>query len=103
MKIIDLLNKIANDENYRPIVKYKEIIYKYEKIYGDYVKDTSPKFGLFSGYCINMILNDEVEIIEEYNKIEKIDFRTLNTQKEKNRVMKDTINEIIDKVNKIGE
>lgn len=49
------------------------------------------------------ILEPNEEIIEEDKKIEKIDFRTLNTQKEKNRVIKDTINEIIDKLNKMED
>lgn len=43
------------------------------------------------------------EIIEEPKKIEKIDFRTLNTQKEKNRAMKDTINKLIDEINNLKE
>jgi hypothetical protein len=41
------------------------------------------------------------EILEEPKKIEKIDFRTLNTQKEKNRAMKDTINELIDEIDNL--
>ena len=44
-----------------------------------------------------------MEIIEETKKIEKIDFGTLNTQKEKNRVMKDTINKLIDEINNLKE
>lgn len=48
-------------------------------------------------------LKAEVEIIEESKKIEKIDFRTLNTQKEKNRAMKDTINKLIDEINNLKE
>lgn len=43
-------------------------------------------------------VNNEVEIIEESKKLEKIDFKTLNTQKEKNRAMKDMINKIIDEI-----
>lgn len=39
--------------------------------------------------------------IEEPKKIEKIDFGTLNTQKEKNRAMKDTINKLIDEINNL--
>ena len=53
-------------------------------------------------YISDMFTNT-VEIIEEPKKIEKIDFRTLNTQKEKNRVMKDTINELIDEINNLKE
>ncbi len=41
--------------------------------------------------------------IEDNKKLEKIDFKTLNTQKEKNRAMKDTINKIIDEINKLKE
>ena len=51
------------------------------------------------------MFSPEIEVIQEYkpfeDKIKKIDFRTLNTQKEKNRVMKDTINKIIDKLEEI--
>lgn len=50
-----------------------------------------------------MIVNEDVKIIEEPKKIEKIDFRTLNTQKEKNRGMKDTINKLIDEINNLKE
>ena len=50
-----------------------------------------------------MIVNEDVKIIEEPKKIEKIDFGTLNTQKEKNRVMKDTINKLIDEINNLKE
>lgn len=53
-------------------------------------------------YISDMFTNT-VEIIEESKKIKKIDFRTLNTQKEKNRVMKDTINELIDEINNLKE
>lgn len=42
-------------------------------------------------------------LIEDSKKIEKIDFRTLNTQKEKNRAMKDTINKLIDEINNLKE
>lgn len=42
-------------------------------------------------------------LIEEPKKIEKIDFRTLNTQKEKNRAMKDAINKLIDEINNLKE
>lgn len=37
--------------------------------------------------------------IEDNKKLEKIDFTTLNTQKAKNRAMKDAINKIIDEIN----
>ena len=77
-------------------LKYNEGCEDYYPYYGE---------GLFEykfGNCKNF-LNDEVEIIEEPKKIEKIDFGTLNTQKEKNRAMKDTINKLIDEINNLKE
>ena len=41
--------------------------------------------------------------IEDNKKLGKIDFKTLNTQKEKNRAMKDAMNERIDEINKLKE
>ena len=58
---------------------------------------------LMDRYRTFMNLYKEVEIIEEPKKIEKIDFGTLNTQKEKNRAMKDTINKLIDEINNLKE
>lgn len=74
IKIIELLNKMANDENYKPTFKYKNNIYQYDFKTKYYI----PSFmGL---YKIYMILNDEVEIIKEPNhchinshKIEKLE------------------------------
>ena len=65
MKIIDLLVKMSNDENYKPTFEFKKNIYKYN----EKTKYYEPSFmGLWKIY---MILNDEVEIIEEDKKIEK--------------------------------
>lgn len=44
------------------------------------------------------LCNNSVTYEIGQNDIEKIDFKTVNTQKEKNKVMKDTINQLIDKV-----
>ena len=102
IKVIDLLNKIANGGKVPKHIKcnnlnlyWNDENYTYDiredKIYAPfYIFDYSE-------------LNDEVEIIEEPKKIEKIDFGTLNTQKEKNRAMKDTINKLIDEINNLKE
>lgn len=46
------------------------------------------------------IVDDVYEpFIEDDKKLEKIDFMTLNTQKAKNRAMRDAINKIIDEIN----
>ena len=48
------------------------------------------------------ILDDEVEILDnEDEDIEEIDFKTAETQKEKNRIMKDKINELVKEVSKL--
>lgn len=94
-------------------IKFRNEIYEYESRiednFMDYVgieKETNTKFYLSSHIgdnYISDIFTDEVEIIEEPKKIEKIDFGTLNTQKEKNRAMKDTINKLIDEINNLKE
>ena len=79
MKVIDLLNKIANGEEVPKKIKYKDFIYEY------YKKETvidyrcyDEKTGLH-GYlssCVDYetfnILNKEVEILEENKLPEKL-------------------------------
>ena len=102
IKIIDLLVKIAKGEEVPKKIKYENDIYIHAGNYCYYCDETNLILSdrLFAEYSK---LNDEVEMIEEPEKIEKIDFRTLNTQKEKNRAMKDTINELIDEINNLKE
>ena len=70
MKIIDLLNKIANGEEVPEKIKVNRYIYTYAP-YIDYINEDN-------NYLMDIIeinqndLNDEVEIIEEDKKIEKI-------------------------------
>ena len=70
IKIIDLFNKIANDEEVPKKIKYFGEIYEYSedmKFY--YQNDFSMYRDFFTeGNC----LNDEVEILEEEKEIEKI-------------------------------
>ena len=65
MKVIDLLNKMANYKNYRPTVKFLVATYKYNEKMEDYESDINSDWGIFSDYTINNILNDEVELIED--------------------------------------
>ena len=74
MKIIDLLNKIANGEEVPNKFKYDNLIFtkRWDNAYFDNDGD-----DLFNSLCTDFSnLNDEVEIIEEDKKIEepKIDF-----------------------------
>jgi hypothetical protein len=78
MKIIELLNKIANGEEVPKKIKYKNNILYYDD---DYTKEYPPTFnyydeegnnGLIEGWLCQYI-NDEVEIIEEDKKDEEIE------------------------------
>ena len=103
IKIIDLLNKIANGEEVPEKVIFDGYIFEKDlkTDYTCFVKSGEIKYLLNEVFLSQ--LNDEIEIIEEPKKIEKIDFGTLNTQKEKNKAMKDAINKLIDEINNLKE
>ena len=67
MKIIDLLNKIANGEEVPSKIKYDNIIFELNKIDMTYENSNSDlsEFMVFDYRS----LNEEVEIIEEEKKI----------------------------------
>lgn len=70
--------------------------------------NTYPNGEMWRGALKNILQGKSADdvyepFIEDNKKLEKIDFKTLNTQKEKNRAMKDAINELIDTVNKLKE
>ena len=109
MKVIDILNKIANKEDI-PLIKYNHRIlkYNYENNWFEDIDDDD-------GYCKIDIafedLNCELEIIEEDKKIEEIHdsyyiYDCVNDKidhKELQRMVQDLyekINEIIDCINK---
>ena len=84
-------------------IKYNNIELEYDEKCEDYYSYfDNVLFAYRLGNCVNF-LKDEVEIIEEDKKIEKIDFGTLNTQKEKNRAIKDAINKLIDEINNLKD
>ena len=65
MRVIDLLNKIANREEVPKKVKYKTFYWEYSEKDRDY-KDTEEDYVFScSNYDIPEMLNNEVEIIEE--------------------------------------
>ena len=98
MKIIDILIKTINNEETPDKFIYEQNIFTKENN-GGYTDEEGDNLLalIFSDYSN---LNDEVEIIED-KKIKKLDFMTAETQKEKNRLIKDKINEIIDKLEEI--
>lgn len=65
IRAIEVLNEMANDESYRPTVKYQEMTYTYNYDIGDYTNDFNSEYGIFSGWALNLMLNNEVEILED--------------------------------------
>lgn len=68
MKIIDLLNKIANGEEVPKVISYPQyykgnIILTYDEETKDYYNEPSCTYALFDN--INVKLNDEINIISE--------------------------------------
>lgn len=116
-KIIDLLVKIANGEKIPKKIKYMDSIWEYCKngTTQDYINDYGNCLMEFVP-IIKVGLNDEVEIIEESKKIEKISWNekeslagnltavgkqgVLTRRTEK---LKASLNELIDEINKLKE
>lgn len=78
MKIIDLLVKISKDEEMPKKIKYGCYIWKYDKDAKDYyrTKINEEYVYLFQDLfkdATHSFINNEVEIIEEPKKLEKID------------------------------
>lgn len=103
MKIIDLLNKIANGEEVRFKIDGEPYhCYKYANLYDEVEKEEA------RWYISEDWLNEEVKIIEEDKKIEKLDkqidiTKFANEYKEVAQCLtnfSNKINEIIDHINK---
>ena len=99
IKIIDLLNKIANgEESINVETKYDS--YDWEK--NDFLLSLYKEFEHKNNYEIVEFLNDYVEIIEEPKKIEKCknyeDFLEIDDYIEH---LKNKINELIDEINNL--
>ena len=118
MKIIDLLNKIANGEKVPKKIKYKNKIYEwkeYDVCYGKimtkkgwvkehgYVAEENRTY-FYLKHCYQD-LNDKVEIIEEQKKIpEKIEQVEIDvTMAIGEQICASKINEIIDYLESKGD
>lgn len=103
MKIIDLLNKIANGEEVPKKIKWGEFELEWEELgYHDYKFLGTGNHLLFQGFATS-VLNDEVEIIEEDIRKLPNEVRELHNFEEVVYIAEDLvnkINEIIDKINK---
>lgn len=101
MKVIDLLNKIANGEEVPEKIRYREEYYSWYKC--GYNREPIDKKGSNTHLVLcDLDLNDEVKVIKNKTiepidiDLMKKDFKT--TQNE--IILGYKINEIIDKVNK---
>ena len=100
MRIIDLLNKIANGEEVPKKIKWGVHIFKWNGY--EYMEEdefNNPTFNKvidLSEHC----LNDTVEILEKENKIEKLDMILIS---DTSNIFQNKINELIDEINKLKE
>lgn len=110
IRIIDLLNKVAKGEEMPKLVKYHDYIYAYDEELCNYEFEESYLFDYTTS------LNNEVEVIEDNKKIEKIrilncdnyvkkgNYETILTMQEialDIQTLKHKINEIIDKLEEL--
>lgn len=107
MKVIELYNLIVNRKELPEKIKVNEQIYTLRQDCGGiywYGREFDNQ-TIEESHPANLewILNLDVEIIEEIEKPnipQKISFKTTETQKEKNKLIKDTLNQIIDYLEK---
>ena len=115
IKIIDLLNKIANGEKLPKKIKYKNKIYeRYQNITTNNLYYYQvPNKNDFLIYQLEAAIDllDEVEIIEEPKKIEKIplpsfdEFKRMSAEERYVIAAKeyDLLDELIDEINNLKE
>ena len=101
MEVIELLNRIANEEELPNKIRFNNI--EWNRVYGEknvcYIDEYDNDFFLhFFRNNLDFTLNDEIEIIEKPKNIKKLDENNTNvlTNIIENRKK---INEIIDKLN----
>ena len=104
MKVIDILNKIANGEEVPEKILYSDKIWYWATRENEYVEDYKRLFKYYLDECLISSLNDEIEIIEEDEKIEKL-IEPIASEYTYDYVKKvcHKINEIIDYLNKGGD
>ena len=99
MKVIDLLNKIANNEEVPKEIKVYNENYIFDKKYKRYINQDNEN-TLGERVALDLELNNEIEIIEEKpKKIEKL----LNCEIGNVKCVGSITNELIDAVNYLLE
>lgn len=109
IKIIDLLNKIANNEEVPEKFMYKGHSYYRQKMKGICYRCDELN-EIFEECLVLEDLNDTIEIIEEPKKIEKIarcdSFKVngeLYKPTENQEILRIKVNELIDEINNLKE
>ena len=109
MKIIDILNKINNNEEIPEKIKFDNTIFEYDKKQKDYIHKKDKDgwvsetllFKVMDTHFISELLRAEVEVIEENKEIEELDeMQIINARPEINAKK---INELVRAVNKINK
>ncbi len=119
MTIIEIINKIANNEDIPKRIKYKDKIYIYNEPNQDYLEYNKDDFD-FLGYAFcnwrtRDFINDKVEILEEDKDIEELKIENDNPthfyiRDEKgtkcgmtkhSKMIAEKLNEVIREVNKL--
>lgn len=84
MKVIDLLNKINNNEEVPEKVKFGNTIFRYSEVKKEYIHDIDDWHGesllykVMNTHFIRDLLKAEVEVIEENKEIEeKLDWEEI--------------------------
>ena len=113
MKVIDLLNKINNNEEVPEKVKYKDAIFEYNKEQKDYIHKKDEDgwinetllFKVMNTHFINELLRTEVEVIEENKEIEELEISEKDRKFHSDYInnIADKLNEVIRKINKERE
>ena len=115
IKVIDLLNIIADDKELPEKFMYKGHLY-YKQKYNGVCYRCDELNEIFEECLVLEDLNDTIEIIEDPKKIEKISWREKEslagelTASEKQEILarrteklKSSLNELIDEINKLKE
>jgi len=98
IRVIDLLNKVANEEAPKKIKYENRILYFDEELQNYY--DEEDMHPIFNDY-IGQRLHFEVEIIEDNKKIEKLFNCEMKSKNGEITILVANINDLKDKINEI--
>ena len=113
MKVIDLINKINNNEEVPKKIKLDNVIFEFNKDREEYIHeldDWHSETILFKAmnkntYFIQDLLKIEVEVIEENKEIEELEISERDRKLYSDYInnIADKLNEVINKINKERE